>query len=107
MPDRGDVVWLQFNPQAGHEQAGHRPALVISPRSYNGRVGLAVFCPITSQVKGYPFEVELPPGGEANGAVLADQLKSLDWRVRQANKFDMVSQEVMTEVLAKIGTLVG
>ena len=107
MPDRGDVVWLQFNPQAGHEQAGRRPALVISPRSYNGRVGLAVFCPLTSRTKGYPFEVELPPGGKAEGAVLADQLKSLDWRVRQAEKYDQVTQEVMSEVVAKIGALVG
>ena len=107
MPDRGDVVWLQFNPQAGHEQAGHRPALVISPRSYNSKVGLALFCPLTSHVKGYPFEVTLPAGGKAEGAILADQIKSLDWRVRQAKKFDQVSREVMLEVLAKIGALVG
>ena len=107
MPDRGDVVWLQFDPQAGHEQAGHRPALVVSPRSYNGRVGLALFCPLTSHVKGYPFEVALSDGGKAEGAILADQIKSLDWRVRQAKKFDQVSQEVMLEVLAKIGALVG
>ncbi len=101
------MVWLQFNPQAGHEQAGHRPALVVSPRSYNGRVGLALFCPLTSHVKGYPFEVALCEGGKAEGAILADQIKSLDWRVRQAKKFDQVSQEVMLEVLAKIGALVG
>lgn len=107
VPSRGDIVWLQFSPQAGSEQAGHRPALVISPKSYNGRVGLAVFCPITSHVKGYPFEVELPAGGKAVGAVLADQIKSLDWRVRSAKKFDEVSDEVLVEVLAKIGTLVG
>ena len=107
MPDRGDVVWLQFNPQAGHEQAGHRPALVISPRSYNSKVGLALFCPLTSHVKGYPFEVVLSEGGKAEGAILADQIKSLDWRVRQAKKFDEVSQEVMHEVMAKIGALVG
>ena len=107
VPDRGDVVWLHFNPQAGHEQAGHRPALVISPRAYNARVGLALFCPITSHVKGYPFEVELAGCGKAEGAVLADQLKSLDWRVRQAKKFDQVSQEVLVEVLAKINALVG
>lgn len=107
IPSRGDIVWLQFNPQAGSEQAGHRPALVISPQSYNARVGLAVFCPLTTQVKGYPFEVELPAGQKAAGAVLADQLKSLDWRVRKAKKFDEVSSEVLAEVLAKIGTLVG
>jgi mRNA interferase MazF len=97
---------LQFNPQAGSEQAGHRPALVISPKSYNGRVGLAVFCPLTTHIKGYPFEVELPAGQKAEGAVLADQVKSLDWRVRKAQKFDEVSDEVLAEVLAKIGTLV-
>lgn len=107
IPARGDIVWLQFNPQAGSEQAGHRPALVISPRSYNGRVGLAVFCPLTTHVKGYPFEVSLPAGGKAEGAVLADQVKSLDWRARSATKFDEVSDETLAEVLAKIGTLVG
>ena len=107
VPARGDVVWLQFDPQAGSEQAGQRPALVISPKSYNGRVGLAVFCPLTTQVKGYPFEVALPQGGKAQGAILADQVKSLDWRVRQAAKFDEVSDEVLADVLAKIGTLVG
>jgi len=107
IPARGDVVWLQFNPQAGSEQAGHRPALVISPKAYNSRVGLAVCCPLTTQVKGYPFEVALPPGGKAEGAVLADQVKSLDWRVRQTRKFDELSDETLVEVLAKIGTLVG
>ena len=107
VPERGDVVWLQFAPQAGHEQAGHRPALVVSPRSYNGKVGLALFCPITSQVKGYPFEVTLAPGGKVVGAILSDQLKSLDWRVRDAKKFDSVSDSVLNEVLAKIAALVG
>ncbi len=107
VPNRGDVVWLHFNPQAGHEQAGHRPALVISPRAYNGRVGLALFCPVTSQVKGYPFEVQLPPGLEVSGVVLADQLKSLDWRIREAKRMGVVPLEVVEEVLAKILTLVG
>ncbi len=107
VPDRGDIVWLQFTPQAGHEQAGRRPALVVSPRTYNGRVGLALFCPITSQVKGYPFEVTLGSGAKAKGAILSDQLKSLDWRARQAKKFDAVSNSVMKEVLAKIAVLVG
>ena len=107
VPERGDIVWLQFDPQAGHEQAGHRPALVVSPRSYNGRVGLALFCPLTTNVKGYPFEVALPEGGKAEGAVLADQLKSLDWRARQARKFDEATDETLAEVLGKIGTLVG
>ncbi|MFH2054030.1 MAG: endoribonuclease MazF [bacterium] len=107
VPDRGDIVWIQFNPQAGSEQAGHRPALVVSPKAYNGKVGLAFFCPLTSHVKGYPFEVEIPEGGKASGAILADQVKSLDWRARQAKKFDKASEEIMLEVLAKIGVLVG
>lgn len=107
VPERGDVVWLQFNPQTGSEQAGHRPALVISPRSYNKKVGLAIFCPLTSKVKGYPFEVEVLGGRKAKGAVLADQVKSLDWRTRKASKFDSVSDQVMEEVLAKIAVLVG
>lgn len=107
VPERGDIVWLQFAPQAGHEQAGRRPALVVSPRSYNGKVGLALFCPITSQVKGYPFEVMLAPGGKTAGAILSDQLKSLDWRAREAKKFDTVSDSVLKDVLAKIAALVG
>ncbi len=107
VPERGDVVWLQFNPQAGHEQAGHRPALVVSPKSYNQKVGLALFCPITSHIKGYPFEVVLPPEGKASGAVLSDQIKSLDWRVRQAKRISRASKEVVKEVLAKISTLIG
>ena len=105
VPQRGDIVWLQFAPQAGHEQAGRRPALVVSPGPYNGRVGLALFCPITSQVKGYPFEVELDPGGKIEGVVLSDQVKSLDWRARQAQKIFHVSEAVTLEVAAKIGTL--
>jgi len=75
VPDRGDIVWLQSDPQAGHEQAGHRPAFVVSPRAYNRKVGLDLFCPITSRVKGYPFEVPLPATGKAHGAILADQLR--------------------------------
>ena len=106
VPERGDLVWLQFNPQAGHEQAGHRPALVVSPRSYNRRVGLALFCPITSQVKGYPFEVVLPSGLGVQGAVLSDQLKSLDWRVRQAKRIARLPAEVMEEAVGKILALV-
>ena len=105
-PERGDVVWLQFNPQAGSEQAGHRPALVISPRSYNQRVGLALVCPITSRIKGYPFEVELPPGMETEGAILCDQIKSLDWRVRNAKRIGSVPPSVMQEVTARILALV-
>jgi len=82
IPDRGDIVWLEFNPQAGHEQAGLRPALVISPAAYNSLVGLALMCPITSKIKGYPFEVLIPKKFKINGAILADQIKSLDWRTR-------------------------
>ena len=107
IPDRGDIVWLQYNPQAGSEQAGHRPALVISPRSYNKKVGLALFCPLSTKVKGYPFEVLLPAAGKATGAVLADQVKSLDWRSRQASRFDKASPQVMSEVIAKLLVLVG
>ena len=82
IPNRGDAVWITLDPQAGHEQAGRRPALVLSPSAYNGRVGLALFCPITTQVKGYPFEVPLPRGAAVSGVVGADQVKSLDWRAQ-------------------------
>lgn len=105
VPERGDVVWLQFTPQAGHEQSGHRPALVISPRPYNQKVGLALFCPITSSIKGYPFEVVFPEGHEISGAILSDQVKSLDWRVRNAKLISRAPEFVIDEVLAKILTL--
>ena len=107
VPERGDLIWLVFDPQAGHEQAGRRPALVISPASYNSVTNLALFCPITSRVKGYPFEVLLPPKGEVIGAVLTDQIKSLDWKARKAKLITKTSPEVIAEVLGKIGTLVG
>ena len=84
VPDTGDIVWLAFSPQAGHEQAGHRPALVLSPRGYNEKTGLAVFCPITSRVKGYPFEVALPDSSAVTGVVLSDQIRNLDWQARRA-----------------------
>jgi mRNA interferase MazF len=100
------VVWLQFFPQAGSEQAGHRPALVISPRTYNGKAGLALVCPITSRVKGYPFEVELPPGLKVQGAVLCDQVKSVDWRARRASRLGTVPDAVLHEVTARILALV-
>ena len=106
VPDRGDIVWLQFDPQAGHEQAGRRPALMISPKAYNQKVGLALFCPITSQVKGYPFEVVLPRGLPASGAILSDQLKSLDWRVRRAQRICVAPCDVVEETLARIQALV-
>ena len=106
-PERGDVVWLSFSPQAGHEQAGVRPALVISPVAYNRRVGLALFCPLTTQVKGYPFEVALPDGLKAKGAVLADQVKSLDWRVRKAKLLCKVPPAVVEDTLARVLALIG
>lgn len=105
MPRRGDAVWPHFDPQAGHEQAGRRPALVVSPESYNEKVGLGLFCPVTSQVKGYPFEVLLPPRLKLRGAVLADQLKSLDWRARRAEFLCRVPDAVVAEVVAKAGAL--
>lgn len=105
VPQRGDVVWLQFDPQAGHEQAGRRPALVVSPGAYNGKVGLALCCPVTSQVKGYPFEVRLPAGLKVGGAVLADQVKSLDWRARRAERLGAVPPAVLAEVLQRLTLL--
>jgi mRNA interferase MazF len=104
VPERGDAVWLQFNPQAGHEQAGRRPALVLSPAAYNGKVGLAVLCPITSQSKGYPFEVAISTR-KLTGVILSDQVKSLDWRVRQAEMIERVPDAVVQEVLAKLSSL--
>lgn len=105
VPERGDLVWLNFNPQAGHEQAGRRPALVISPKSYNGKVGLAIFCPITSHVKGYPFEVVVT-GNTISGVVLADQVKSLDWRARNTAFVEEAAEPVVAEVLGKLAALV-
>lgn len=105
VPARGDAVWLTFTPQAGHEQAGRRPALVLSPASYNGKVGLAILCPITSQVKGYPFEVATPTGSRLGGVILADQVKSLDWRVRKAEFICKLPRETTAEVLEKLGVL--
>jgi mRNA interferase MazF len=106
VPERGHLVWLEFTPQAGNEQAGRRPALVISPKTYNRKAGLAVVCPITSRVKGYPFEVELPPGLAAQGVILCDQIKSLDWRARRATRFGSVPDPVMAEVTARILALI-
>ena len=107
VPDRGDVVWLNFTPQAGHEQAGHRPALVISPAAYNGKTGLMLCCPITNQVKGYPFEVPLDARAGVRGVVLSDQVKSLDWRARQAKRKGEVSRAAMDQTLARVRTLLG
>lgn len=98
-------MWISLNPQAGHEQAGRRPAIVLSPAVYNGRVGLALLCPITSQAKGYPFEVRLPPGLPVSGVALADQVKSLDWRARSAEIVCRLPGTVVAEVLRKLGAL--
>jgi mRNA interferase MazF len=105
IPNRGDVVWLSFTPQVGHEQAGERPALVLSPEIYNRKSGLAVFCPITSRVKGYPFEVAIPSGFKLRGVVLSDQVKSLDWRARRARLHCRLPEPVVREVLGKLRTL--
>ena len=104
-PKRGDVVWLSFEPQAGHEQAGHRPALVLSPEAYNRKTSLAIFCPITSQVKGYPFEVHLPSGLKASGVILADQVKSFDWQARGAQFCCRIPGVTLAEVLEKLNVL--
>jgi len=105
IPDRGDIVWTTLNPQAGHEQSGRRPALVLSPKAYNAKVGLAILCPITSQVKGYPFEALIPDGMPIAGVVLSDQVKSLDWRAREAEWICTLPVEVTREVLDKLETL--
>lgn len=105
VPERGDAIWITLNPQAGHEQAGRRPAVVLSPAPYNARVGLALLCPITNQVKGYPFEVLLPPGGAVSGVILADQVKSLDWRMRNATFICALPPATVEEVLHKVATL--
>jgi len=104
-PKRGDIIWISFNPQAGHEQAGYRPALVLSPEPYNRKVGLALLCPVTTQVKGYPFEVNIPPGLKAAGVVLADQVKSMDWKARKASFLCSLPESSMRQVLNKVGTL--
>jgi mRNA interferase MazF len=105
VPARGDVIWITLNPQAGHEQAGRRPALVLSPSSYNSKVGLAILCPVTGQIKGYPFEVSIPSGSKVAGVVLADQVKSLDWRVRKAEFIYKLPRETTNEVMEKLGAL--
>lgn len=104
VPDVGDVVWLQFDPQAGHEQAGHRPALVLSPALYNGKSGLMVCCPLSTKIKGYPFEVLINVDGQESVA-LSDQVKSLDWKIRRATKKGAVSEAVLLAVRARIKAL--
>ena len=105
VPDTGHIVWLRFSPQAGREQAGRRPALVLSPQSYNEKTGLALFCPITSKVKGYPFEVMMPAAGAVTGVVLADQIRSLDWRSRGASFEVEAPPHLVTEVRDKLAVL--
>jgi mRNA interferase MazF len=105
VPEAGDIVWLHFDPQAGHEQAGRRPALVLSPAAYNGKTGLMLCCPMTSQIKGYPFEVLI--SGARPSAVLSDQIKSLDWIVRKASRKGRVSSAELNEVKSKLLALIG
>jgi mRNA interferase MazF len=105
VPQRGDFVWLEFDPQAGHEQAGRRPALVLSPGSYNRATRLALLCPVTSKVKGYPFEVTVTGAKRVGGVVLSDQVKSLDWSMRNAQFIERCSPEVVEDVLARLATL--
>jgi mRNA interferase MazF len=105
VPDAGDIVWISFSPQTGHEQAGHRPAVVLSPATYNAKTSLMVCCPMTTQIKNYPFEVVV--AGDSPSAVLADQVKSLDWRKRQAKRKGAISSTELAEVRAKIRALIG
>ncbi len=107
VPDAGDFVWLTFDPQAGREQAGRRPALVLSPKIYNLKSGLALACPITNQTKGYPFEVPVPVGHGASGVILADHLKSIDWKARRAELIGRCASEVTDEVRARLAPLLG
>ena len=104
IPDRGDIVWLDFDPQAGHEQSGHRHAFVISPLAYNQRSNLALFCPITSKIKGWKFEVMLTDT-KTNGVILADQIKSLDWQARKIDFIEKASENIINEVISKIEAL--
>jgi mRNA interferase MazF len=107
VPDAGDLVWLTFDPQTGHEQRGRRPALILSPRAYNSKARLAIACPITSQVKGYPFEVPLPSGGKISGVVLADHVKNLDWQARQVVFEAKASVDLLTDVRERLRVLLG
>jgi mRNA interferase MazF len=105
VPERGDLIWLDFDPQAGHEQSGRRPAVVLSPAAYNGRTGLALCCPITSQRKGYPFEEELPSGSSIGGVALTDQVRSLDWRARNASLAGRLPSGTIAAMLGKARAL--
>ena len=105
MPHRGDVVWIDMHPHAGHEQAGRRPAIVLSPSSYNGKVGLALFCPVVNRIKGYPFEVIIPSGLKITDAILSDQVKRLDWKIRNSEFYEKVPETVILEIFKKVATL--
>lgn len=105
IPKQGDIVWLSLNPQKGHEQSGRRPAIVLSPLSYNIKVGLAIFCPITSKAKGYPFEIVLPKACKIKGVILVDQIKSLDWQSRSAEYICQINSEILSEVSDRIKLL--
>ncbi len=105
IPQCGEVVWITLNPQAGHEQVGRRSAVVISPGSYNGKTGLAIFCPITNQIKGYPFEVLISDGLPVSGAILSDQVKSMDWRARNAELICTLPDETISEVFQKLSAV--
>ena len=107
VPDAGDLVWLTLDPQAGHEQRGRRPALILSPRTYNAKARLAIACPITSHAKGYPFEVALPDNGAVTGVVLADHVKNLDWNARRVELAGTAPVDVLTDVRERLRVLLG
>jgi mRNA interferase MazF len=107
IPDRGDIVWLDFNPQTGREQSGRRPALTISPKAYNEKLGLAIFCPITSNIKGYPFEVKIPARLKIKGVILADHVKNLDWKIRKAKYICKLPSNNLLDVMEKLNILIG
>ena len=104
IPERGDIVWLNFNPQTGHEQKGKRPAIVISPKEYNEKTGLGIFCPITSKMKGYPFEVKIE-NKKISGVILSDQIKSLDWRTRETEFIIKATTGIVEQIIDKVGVL--
>lgn len=104
-PQRGDAIWVDLNPQAGHEQAGRRPAIVLSPASYNNKVGMAIICPITNQAKGYSFEVTIPSGHAVTGVILADQVRNIDWQARNAQLICSLPPATVAEVIARLGRL--
>ena len=106
VPDRGDLIWVEFQPQSGHEQRGLRPAMVLSPKSYNQKTSLAILCPITNKEKGYPFEVKLTQNVPVAGVILSDQIKSLDWEARNAKFICKLDIDVIDEVLGKIKALI-